>query len=156
MDTTLLTSVGASMLGRITVSLRGLARSVSSPEAKRVMNGEGVTALVIKQIWPVPSCARALCVSEGSSRWSWLRELGCLDIEHIWPRRSSFRSLFAWRVRDGALALAFPSAVDGSGRNGLRAEAGRTPYYQDQLNLSALAVTLPGRIEEWDSSASVE
>lgn len=59
-------------------------------------------------------------------------------------------------VEQAGKYLAFPSAVDGSGRNGLRAEAGRTPYYQDQLNLSALAVTLPGRIEEWDSSASVE
>jgi hypothetical protein len=41
-DTTLLASVGASMLGRITVSLRGLAKSVSSPEAKRVMDGAGI------------------------------------------------------------------------------------------------------------------
>jgi hypothetical protein len=72
---------------RITVSLRGLARSVFSPEAKRVMNGAGIWTLIKsiyqhntgsvqhtktdsvsnQQILPVPSCARALCVSEGSS-----------------------------------------------------------------------------------------
>jgi hypothetical protein len=49
--------------------------------------------------------------------------------------------------------VAFPFAVDSSGRNGLRAEAGRTPYSQDQLNLSALVVTLPWRLEQWGSSA---
>jgi hypothetical protein len=56
-------------------------------------------------------------------------------------------------VEQAGKYLAFPFAVDSSGRNGLRAEAGRTPYYQDQLKLSALVVTLPWRLGQWNSSA---
>jgi hypothetical protein len=56
-------------------------------------------------------------------------------------------------VEQAGKYLVFPFAVDSSGCNGLRAEAGRIPYYQDQLNLSLLVVMLLGRLEQWDSTA---